>query len=246
MFFEEYFKSIAKTRRLNRYFKYIKSGIGLPPDLHRYTPYFEPWHHNPDFQPFLEISKGLTVVPPERIWILVGALRNALTLNGAVCEFGVYKGGTSLVISKVINEAKIMKELWLYDSFEGMPNLATKNDWHDTSWFIDTSLEEMSQRVKNSEFLEVKFIKGIIPESFLIDSPKQICFAHIDLDLYSSVFQTLVEIYNRVPTGGILLVDDYGEPTCYGARIAVDEFFSTKSEVPIVLSTGQALIVKGK
>lgn len=199
-----------------------------------------------DFQPFLEISKGLTVVPPERIWIIVSAMRNAIKLSGSVCEFGVYKGGTALVMSKVINEYKIEKTLYLYDSFEGMPKLSTKNDWYDDSWFIDTSLEETTSRIKNSEFVSVRFIKGIIPQSLSLDLPEKICFAHIDLDLYSSIIQTLEIVYARITVGGIIIIDDYGEPTCYGARLAVDEFFLDKSEFPIILPTGQAIIVRSK
>ena len=246
MFLKSYVQAVLKTRRLNQYLKYVKQKPGFAPDIHRYTPYFEPWHHNPEFQSYLEISKNLTVVPPERIWIIVNTLRNAIKLTGAVCEFGVYKGGTALVLSKVISESEIEKDLYLYDSFEGMPSLATKNDWHDETWFKDTSLEKTTSMIGNSEFLNVKFVKGIIPQTLLNVSPEKICFAHIDLDLYMSVIETLHEIYNKIVAGGIILIDDYGEPTCYGARLAVDEFFNDKPEFPIILPTGQALVVRSQ
>jgi len=245
MHIKSYIEAFLKTRRLNQYLKYVKQKPGYAPDLHRYTPYFEPWHHNPEFQPYLEISKNLTVVPPERIWIIVNTLRNVIKLTGSVCEFGVYKGGTALVISKVITESKIKKNLYLYDSFEGMPNFATNNDWHDETWFADTSLEVTASMIENSEFLDVRFVKGIIPQTLSIALPEKICFAHIDLDLYVSIIETLHRIYNRIVMGGILLIDDYGEPTCYGARLAVDEFFNDKPEFPVILPTGQALIIRG-
>jgi O-methyltransferase len=41
-----------------------------------------------------------------------------------------------------------------------------------------------------------------------------------------------------------MIFDDYGFPSCPGARKAVDEFFGGKPETPIVLGTGQALIVR--
>jgi O-methyltransferase len=39
-----------------------------------------------------------------------------------------------------------------------------------------------------------------------------------------------------------MVFDDYGEPTCPGARKAVDEFFADKPETPIYIPTGQCLV----
>jgi hypothetical protein len=51
-------------------------------------------------------------------------------------------------------------------------------------------------------------------------------------------------------SGGIMeyairiLFDNYGFPSCPGARHAVDEFFRDKAEFPIVLASGQCVIIK--
>ena len=39
-----------------------------------------------------------------------------------------------------------------------------------------------------------------------------------------------------------MVFDDYGFPTCPGAKAAVDEFFHGRKEVPLVLPTGQAVV----
>jgi hypothetical protein len=41
-----------------------------------------------------------------------------------------------------------------------------------------------------------------------------------------------------------MLFDDYGFPACPGARKAVDEFFRDRPEAPVVLATGQAVVIK--
>jgi hypothetical protein len=41
-----------------------------------------------------------------------------------------------------------------------------------------------------------------------------------------------------------MVFDDYGFPACRGEKDAVDEFFSTRSEKPICLPTGQAIVIK--
>ena len=38
--------------------------------------------------------------------------------------------------------------------------------------------------------------------------------------------------------------DDYGFASCPGARKAIDEFFADKTEKPLAMLTGQALIIK--
>ncbi len=43
-----------------------------------------------------------------------------------------------------------------------------------------------------------------------------------------------------------MVLDDYGFPTCAGARQAVDEYFAGRETIPIVLPTGPAIIFKLK
>ena len=43
---------------------------------------------------------------------------------------------------------------------------------------------------------------------------------------------------------GIIIFDDYGFPSCPGARKAVDEYFKDKPENVIYLATGQAFVIK--
>ncbi len=46
-------------------------------------------------------------------------LNRALGLDGDVCEFGVAQGATSALIANEIRGTE--KDLWLFDSFEGLP-----------------------------------------------------------------------------------------------------------------------------
>jgi O-methyltransferase len=64
------------------------------------------------------------------------------------------------------------------------------------------------------------------------------------LDIYKSIVDSLNFIWPRLSSGGIIVFDDYGFPTCPGAREAVDDFFSGKSAIPLRLHTGQAIVFK--
>jgi len=41
-----------------------------------------------------------------------------------------------------------------------------------------------------------------------------------------------------------MVFDDYGYPSCPGARLAADEAFAGLRELPVCLPTGQCLVVK--
>ena len=115
-------------------------------------------------------------------------------------------------------------------------------DRHVSGDFADTSLEGVQKVVGTGDF--VHFHKGWIPDTFAGLEKQKVCFAHIDLDLYQGVLDTLAFVYPRMPTGGVIVCDDYGFASCPGARRAIEEFFADKPEKPLALLTGQAVIHK--
>jgi len=122
-----------------------------------------------------------------------------------------------------------------------MPPTNKKNDLHREKDFIDTSLEQISAFVAHDE--RIHYIQGLIPDSFKnLPSDAQFAFAHIDLDIYESILNACEFLYPKMNRGGFMVFDDYGAPSCPGARLAVDQFFSDKPEVPLVLPTGQAVV----
>jgi len=63
---------------------------------------------------------------------------------------------------------------------------------------------------------------------------------------FASSERALREVHGAVAHGGFIVCDDYGFPSCPGARAAVDEFFAGKTAFPLCLPTGQALVFKGE
>lgn len=85
---------------------------------------------------------------------------------------------------------------------------------------------------------------GWMPDTFAGLEDRTFCFAHIDVDLYSSIMTSCKFMYPRMSRGGSMVFHDYGFPSCPGARQAVDEFFLDKPEEPLVLQTGQVVVCK--
>lgn len=236
----------SKRGRSNRtYYKDIFKSI---PDGEYYRPLFNPWHGEGfgEFQHYYQFAKSVSVVSPDRCYMLYVLACQAANLNGQWYECGVFKGGTATMLANLLNDKVDNKisHLHLFDTFEGMPETDPEKDLHVQGDFSDTSLEAVSERVyKNiNDRSLVHFHKGFIPDTFVSLEYHKICFAHIDVDIYKSIIDSCEFIYPRMVRGGFMIFDDYGFGSCPGARQAVDEFFADKPEQVVVLPTGQALV----
>ncbi len=216
------------------------------PDAEFYRPLFSPWEGGGfgDAAPFLRAASQLTVVSPDRLWTLCALLQQAGRVAGDVWECGVYRGGTAKMFAEVIASSTWGqgKALRLFDTFAGMPATSPSVDWHNKGDFIDTTLAGVQAAIGPMPF--VHYHPGLIPTTFSGREADRIAFAHVDVDIYSSVLDCCHFILPRLAIGGILVFDDYGFPTCPGARKAVDEAFLGTPYAPLVLPTGQAVVFK--
>ena len=211
------------------------------PDKEFYSPLFQPWLGYRDFSRIIDKVSKYSLVSNDRVWMLYSLATQAMHLEGEFWECGVYKGGTALMLADIISPYKD-KQLRLFDTFEGMPATDPDLDYHREGDFSDNSLNAVRDRIGESGNLS--FHPGLIPDTFSGLEGNKIAFAHVDVDIYQSVLDCCEFIFPRLTSGGIIVFDDYGFPSCPGARAAVDRFFRQKCEVPLVLPTGQAVVVK--
>lgn len=170
---------------------------------------------------------------------LVNALMETQSLNGDVCEFGVAQGFTSALIAHTIRNSK--KELWLFDSFEGLPT-PTSKDKLINDIFNLKSIEAYAGTMKHGKesvlsnlratgFPEdrTNIVPGFIEESILKSKlAKQVTFAYVDFDFYNPIKVALNYLNTVLVSGGIIMVDDYNFFS-EGAKVAVDEFLSERA-----------------
>jgi O-methyltransferase len=134
---------------------------------------------------------------------------------GIVVEAGCYKGGSSAKFSLAAKKAK--KDLYIFDSFEGLPE---NNEPHDKniyngsikSAFIGGKYCGTKDEVKNNirkfgEYSNCRFIKGWL-EKTLPSLNLPISVAYIDVDLASSTKTCLKYLYPLLIPGGALYSQD--------------------------------------
>ncbi len=169
---------------------------------------------------------------------------------GDVVELGCNEGKSAVLFQKIVDHFDPSRSLHLYDSFEGLPDLAAEDG--DTP-FRAGELKAGTERVVanfTSNGLGLPFIhKGWFQDTLPTQLPDQIAFAHLDGDLYDSILVSLSQVYPRLSKGAVVLIDDYVDPAtfdgptegCPGVRRACDEFMADKPEKVSLLYGGYSI-----
>jgi len=212
------------------------------PNANLYQPLYSPWEGEPAFEMLYRQTQNLTLVSRDRCYLLWKTLQQSLNLTGDFVECGVFRGGTALLEARTLQGQMSKRKLHLFDSFAGMPETTDGVDSFEAGDFSRTSAEAVARLLKPYSFVEMHV--GFIPDTFQGLELEHIAWVHIDVDLYQSVQECISYFYARLVPGGFMIFDDYGFPSCPGARRAVDEAFAKLPEVPICLPTGQCLVVK--
>lgn len=172
------------------------------------------------------LSFGNSIVTGNKQIFIRETVMKLNNIEGSICEVGVYKGGTAKLIFESMNKAH---KLFLFDTFSGIPNKSEFDNFHKIGDFYDSPYDEIINYF--SKYNNVEVYKGIFPNDtgFNIQEQK-FKLVHLDVDTYQSYLESLNFIYPRMVKGGYIIFDDYNEPSCQGATIAVDKFFLDKPE----------------
>jgi hypothetical protein len=181
-----------------------------------------------------EQALGISVTEACQIFM---AVERTAKVNGDIAEVGVWKGGSA----KIICEAKGEKALYLFDTFEGLPDLC---EMDNPNQYYKGEFRWEFEKVKNylRNYPNVYIYKGIFPSTSEPIKDKRFSFVNLDVDLYKSTLSCLEFFYPRMNKGGVIISHDY--IGTQGVKKALDDFFEEKSEPIIELSGCQCLIVK--
>jgi O-methyltransferase len=173
-------------------------------------------------------------------------------IPGDVVECGVYRGAHPAVMAAVLMDAGTeMRRVWLFDSFEGVPESGPLDDWPG----IPYDEPGRAQRAKLGRLVPTGVagcpiervhanmrLWGILPgllewrpgwfqETMTGDLPEKIALLRLDGDLYESTKVCLQALYPRLSSGGWCIVDDFALPGC---RAACDECVTEMSDFAVI------------
>ncbi|MAG02383.1 macrocin-O-methyltransferase [Candidatus Pacearchaeota archaeon] len=175
------------------------------------------------------------LLKPYELFMVYSLAKRQIDLNGDYAEVGVFKGTTA----KAICEAKGDKKLYLFDTFEGLPE-PSKFDKNFKKQMFDSEVSYVMKKL--SKYPNVFIYKGLFTDTAITIKDNNFSLVHLDVDLYQSTKDCLEFFYERMISGGIILSHDYDSS---GVKKAFDEFFFNKSEKVIRLPLSQCMTIKG-
>lgn len=205
-----------------------------------------------------------TMTSPERVFSLIEAVKyiHRSNIQGNIVECGVWKGGSMMAVIETLKSCNdLSRELYLYDTYEGMSD-PTEDDMdhsqqsaklqlserkkteEDVIWAY-SPLEAVEKNVFSTGYPKEKihFVKGKVEETIPSVLPGSVALLRLDTDWYESTKHELHHLFPLLAKGGVLIIDDYGHWA--GARKAVDEYFNNypgKFLLQRIDNTGRLLI----
>lgn len=161
-------------------------------------------------------------------------------LPGHVIECGVFKGASLIRFAsyRELLESQVSRKIIGFDAFGAFPDQVSDSgdkefiERFETDSGAGIPQEDLEEFLSRKHFRNIELHKGdirnLIP-SYVIQNPQlKIALLHLDMDVFEPTLLCLELLYERVVSGGIIMIDDYN--AVGGATKAVDEFFEKRNE----------------
>jgi hypothetical protein len=189
----------------------------------------------------ITIVKPYTMTSPDKLHALITATRYLAKheIAGDVVECGVWRGGSMHAVARTLDAlGDHGRDLYLFDTFEGMPppsekdlrmdgkaaqELLDRGTKDQTIWAY-ASLEDVKAGFENVPYPaeRIHYVQGKVEDTVPEQVPEKIALLRLDTDWYESTKHELEHLYPRLVPGGVLIIDDYGY--WQGSRQATEEF----------------------
>lgn len=194
------------------------------------------------------MSRVTDQITDEEMAILLRELTGVLArgIEGDVVELGCYEGGSAVELQRYLVQHAPERSLWLYDSFEGLPDKTEEDRSPLGSLFQPGVLKAAQSRLKRN------FVKAGLPIPEITrawfyeldpeDLPDTVAFAFLDGDYYESILDSLKLVWPKMRPGSVIVVDDYQNVKLPGVQKALDAFLADKAYTSLKAEASLAII----
>jgi len=173
-------------------------------------------------------------------------------IPGAIVELGCWNGGCGALMSYRTKQNGSNRSVWLFDSFEGLPELTEEDmEWaaliqqpvskssHSTlrpTGYFKASQEKVHEildrmHVAEAVYIEKGWFQNTLPA--VKDKIGPIAFMRLDGDIYESTKVPLEILFDQISKGGYIVIDDFH---LRGCRQAIYEFFAEHNVWPLLIN----------
>lgn len=195
------------------------------------------------FMSFFERCKPYTMTTMERLYGLYRAVEyiQRRHIEGDVVECGVWRGGSMMMVALCLAHfGQADRNLYLFDTFEGMPEPTGEDrkfgegpahdKWRErqrgqgSNWNY-APIEEVREAMLSTGYPadRIHLVRGMVEDTLPDNAPARISLLRLDTDFYASTKHEFLHLYPRLAQHGVLIVDDFG--TWAGSAKATQEYF---------------------
>ncbi|MPZ66705.1 MAG: hypothetical protein GEU83_14735 [Pseudonocardiaceae bacterium] len=145
---------------------------------------------------------------PNSLTHLYQCLRNAvqLGLEGVVAEFGMFKGGTTMFLSRVIERLGAAWTVIGFDTFDGFPPRRSPLDMYDHPDCVFADLPTVRRYLGGRN---IEIVPGDIVDTSTRLEREDLVLSFIDTDNYSSASAALEVVTAKTVVGGAIVFDHF-------------------------------------
>jgi hypothetical protein len=185
--------------------------------------------------------RSLVSATRQRLTVLLAAYAALVLPAGDLIETGVFHGGTTVLMARLLQNLSSPRRLYACDSFQGLPPSQTEDAGGRCATLAGADVPRRRDCGKGHrgqfasprrtveaalrrEALQARVIlvPGWFHESLPPPPSDVFGLLRLDGDTYNGTYEALARLYPRLVPGGAVYVDDYG--SFKGAGAAVDRY----------------------
>lgn len=193
--------------------------------------------------PLIMELRPISLFPPHPWgqWLYAQVIeRHCAGVPGDFAELGVGMGGMSIFLGHLAR--RLGRQVYSFDSFEGLPKPDPRKDnpGFQEGWYRarpeygDLLANFRAAIARHGLSATIQPVAGFFDQTLpRLPAEARFSFVHIDGDLYGSVLAALENVYDRVPDGGVIVVDDFFHHA-QGPLRALQDFLNARGEHPVL------------
>jgi O-methyltransferase len=211
--------------------------------------------HNCDFQRDRKFStayaKGVATASwgkenvQWRAHVVTWAAQCGLHVDGDFVECGVNKGAMATVIHEYTELHQTSRKFWLLDTYNGLVERQLSENERRRGvahWAYEECFDLVRRRFE--PFPNVILVRGEVPETLPQVTANRVAYLGIDMNCTEPEIAAATFFWDKMSSGAIMVLDDYGWSGHMEQKLAFDEFARHRAVEILSLPTGQGLILK--
>jgi hypothetical protein len=170
--------------------------------------------------------------------------RHCLSVPGDFVECGTRTGLMTHTMLQYASFGTQNRTLYLFDTWAGFDRDSLgENEKH----LADTSTLKVDfEKIRDTYtgYSNVTLVRGAVPGTLEQVTWGKVAFVHIDMNCRAPEIAAMEFFWDKLSSGGAIVLDDYGHPGYDDQRLAHDAFARAKGVAVMALPTGTGIIFK--